>query len=48
MPVNANNQLRMVYAGAKELVRNTAEAGKVIDVADEEEILALEDTLMEG
>lgn len=46
LPENANNQLRMVYAGAKELMRNTAEVGKVIDVADEEELLAVEETLL--
>ena len=38
----------MLYASAKELMRNTAEAGKVVDVADEDDVLALEQTLLEG
>ncbi|KAK6363804.1 hypothetical protein TWF730_001214 [Orbilia blumenaviensis] len=45
MPVNSNNELRMLYAGAKELMRNTAEVGKVIEVSDEEEVIAVKDTL---
>jgi len=48
LPVTANNELRMLYASAKELMRNTAECGKVIDVAEEEDILELEQTLLEG
>lgn len=32
LPVTANAELRMVYAGAKELMRNTAEVGKVIEI----------------
>jgi hypothetical protein len=45
MPVTVGNELRMVYAGAKELVRNTAEVGKVLDVAEEEDILAVKEAL---
>lgn len=36
----------MLYAGAKELMRNTAEVGKVIEVADEEEVLGVEEVLL--
>lgn len=32
LPVTCNAELRMVYAGAKELMRNTAEVGKVIEI----------------
>jgi len=32
LPVTCNNELRMLYAGAKELMRNTAEVGKVIEI----------------
>lgn len=28
----------MIYAGAKELMRNTAEVGQVIDIAEVEEL----------
>lgn len=48
MPVTVGNELRMIYAGAKELVRNTAEAGRVIDVFDEEEFGELPDMLKAG
>lgn len=47
MPVTVGSELRMMYAGAKELVRNTAEVGKVIDVAEEEEVLAVPEVLKE-
>lgn len=46
MPPTTNNELRMLYAGAKELMRNTAEVGKVIEVADEDEVLGVEEVLM--
>lgn len=36
----------MLYAGAKELMRNTAEVGRVIEVADEEEVLGVQEELM--
>ena len=35
----------MLYAGAKELMRNTAEVGKVIEVSDEDEIMGVEEVL---
>ena len=37
LPQTASGEQRMLYAGAKELLRNTAEVGKVIemDTADE-------------
>lgn len=35
----------MLYAGAKELMRNTAEVGKVIEIADTEELESIEGKL---
>jgi len=32
LPVTCNNEVRMLYAGAKELMRNTAEVGKIIEI----------------
>lgn len=32
LPVTCNSEQRMLYAGAKELMRNTAEVGKVIEI----------------
>jgi len=32
LPVTCNAESRMLYAGAKELMRNTAEVGKVIEI----------------
>lgn len=46
MPPTTNHELRMLYAGAKELMRNTAEVGKVIEVANEDEVLEVENVLM--
>jgi hypothetical protein len=48
MPVTVGSELRMMYAGAKELVRNTAEVGKILDVAEEEDILDVKETLMDS
>ncbi|KAK6212482.1 hypothetical protein LQW54_005256 [Pestalotiopsis sp. IQ-011] len=38
LPITANAELRMLYAGAKELMRNTAEVGKVIDIDSVEDL----------
>lgn len=35
----------MLYAGAKELMRNTAETGKVIEMAEAEELEKIENKL---
>ena len=48
MPATVAAELRMLYAGAKELMRNTAAVGKVIDVADEDAILEIDAMLREG
>ncbi|KAI1470329.1 uncharacterized protein F4812DRAFT_456335 [Daldinia caldariorum] len=38
LPNTCNAESRMMYAGAKELMRNTAEVGKVIDVESPEDL----------
>ena len=45
LPVTCNAELRMVYAGAKELMRNTAEVGKVIEISDAEDLESIEEKL---
>lgn len=38
LPVTCNSELRMLYAGAKELFRNTAEVNKVIDISSVDDL----------
>ena len=38
----------MLYAGAKELMRNTAEAGRVIEIQDVEDLETIEKSLGGG
>lgn len=38
----------MLYAGAKELMRNTAEVGKVMEVRDEDDVIAVKDALVDA
>ncbi|KAL1865430.1 hypothetical protein VTK73DRAFT_5244 [Phialemonium thermophilum] len=38
LPITCNNELRMLYAGAKELMRNTSEVGKVIDIESPDDL----------
>lgn len=45
LPITCNNEMRMMYAGAKELMRNTAEVGKVIDIESVEDLEELPKTL---
>lgn len=45
LPVTCNAELRMLYAGAKELMRNTAETGKVIEMAEAEELEKIKERL---
>ena len=42
LPVTCNAELRMLYAGAKELMRNTAEAARVIELTDTEDLEGIE------
>ncbi|KAI1853962.1 hypothetical protein JX265_003715 [Neoarthrinium moseri] len=45
LPITANNELRMLYAGAKELMRNTSEVGRVIDLESAEDLEELPNKL---
>ncbi|MCJ1312249.1 hypothetical protein MMC25_005923 [Agyrium rufum] len=45
MPVTSNAELRMLYAGARELMRNTAEVGKVLEMTDAEDFESIEEKL---
>ncbi|TPX18935.1 uncharacterized protein E0L32_011413 [Thyridium curvatum] len=38
LPITCNSELRMLYAGAKELMRNTSEVGKVIDLESTDDL----------
>jgi hypothetical protein len=45
MPVTCNNELRMLYASAKELMRNTAEVNKIVEIDSAEDLETIEATL---
>ncbi|KAF2238908.1 glia maturation factor beta [Viridothelium virens] len=45
LPVTCNSELRMLYAGAKELMRNTAEVGRIIEIESAEDLEGLEEKL---
>ncbi|EPE06049.1 gmf family protein [Ophiostoma piceae UAMH 11346] len=45
LPITCNAELRMLYAGAKELMRNTSEVGKVLDLETAEELEELPERL---
>ena len=38
LPITCNSESRMLYAGAKELMRNTSEVGKVVDIESAEDL----------
>lgn len=45
LPETCNSELRMLYAGAKELMRNTSEVGKIIEIDSAEDLESIEDKL---
>lgn len=45
LPVTSNSEIKMLYAGAKELMRNTAEVGKIIEVESVEDLEEIEGKL---
>ena len=45
LPITCNAELRMLYAGAKELMRNTSEVGKVLDLETAEDLEELPERL---
>ncbi|KAG9558856.1 glia maturation factor beta, partial [Aureobasidium melanogenum] len=45
LPVTCNSELKMLYAGAKELMRNQAEVGRIIEIDSAEDLEEIEDQL---
>jgi len=45
LPVTCNAELRMLYAGAKELMRNTAEVGKVLEIESADDLAEIPEKL---
>lgn len=45
LPVTCNNEVKMLYAGAKELMRNTAEVNKIIEIDSPEDLEDIESKL---
>ena len=45
LPVTCNAELRVLYAGAKELMRNTAEVGRVIEMTEPEDLDGIKEKL---
>ncbi|KAF2395680.1 glia maturation factor beta [Trichodelitschia bisporula] len=46
LPTTASGEMRMLYAGAKELVRNTSEVGRIIEMESPEELEDIEKKLL--
>ncbi|KAF2750495.1 glia maturation factor beta [Sporormia fimetaria CBS 119925] len=42
LPVTCNNEVKMLYAGAKELMRNTAEVNRIIEIDSPDELEDIE------
>ncbi|KAB2579510.1 putative gmf family protein [Lasiodiplodia theobromae] len=45
LPTTCNAELKMLYASAKELMRNTAEVNRIIEISDAEELESIEGQL---
>ena len=45
MPTTCNQEQRMLYAGAKEVVRKESEVTRVLEVRDPEEVEEVEERL---
>lgn len=48
LPVTCNNEVKMLYAGAKELMRNTAEVNRIIEIDSAEDLEEIETQLKSG
>ena len=46
LPVTSNSEAKMLYAGAKELMRNTAEVGRIIEIDSVEDLEEIEAKLI--
>lgn len=45
LPPTCSSEMRMLYAGAKELMRNTSEAGRIIEIDNVEDLEKIEEKL---
>lgn len=45
LPVTCNNEVKMLYAGAKELMRNTAEVNRIIEIDSADDLEDIEEKL---
>jgi len=45
LPETCNAEMRMLYAGAKELVRNQSEVGRIIEIESVEDLEGIEERL---
>ena len=45
LPATCNSELRMLYAGAKELMRNQSEVGRIIEIDSTDDLDDLEEKL---
>jgi hypothetical protein len=45
LPVTATSETRMLYAGAKELMRNTSEVGRILEIEAVEDLEGIEERL---
>lgn len=45
LPPTCSQEMRMLYAGAKELLRNQAEVGRIIELDSAEDLENIEETL---
>ncbi|KAJ4311697.1 hypothetical protein N0V94_007817 [Neodidymelliopsis sp. IMI 364377] len=48
LPITCNSEVKMMYAGAKELMRNTAEVNKIIEIDSAEDLDDIEEKLKES
>ncbi|KAH7130288.1 hypothetical protein B0J11DRAFT_522828 [Dendryphion nanum] len=48
LPVTCNNEVKMLYAGAKELMRNTAEVNRIIEIDSVDDLDDIEAQLKSG
>jgi hypothetical protein len=45
LPPTCSSEMRMLYAGAKELLRNQAEVGKIIEIDSTDDLENIEEKL---
>jgi hypothetical protein len=47
LPITCNSEVKMLYAGAKELMRNTSEVNRIIEIDSPEDLEEIEEKLKE-